>query len=807
MDERELHARVSALFQRVVDLDQEQREQILAEEQARPGGPLVVQRVRSLLDVNAESDTERPLDAASLLGQEIKDYEVLEILDEGGMGVVYRARRMEPTEEVAIKVLSAGPVTAELLERFHTEVQLLASCDHPGIVRYRDSGELRGGRPYLIMDLVDGPPLSLREPAVRDGVKETVDLVIHAAAAVQHLHARLALHRDLKPSNLLIARGPDGPRPVLIDLGIARPLDEEGIDLTQGRVLGTPSFMSPEQADGVTAHAPTDVYGLGAVLYFLLTGVPPRDLHEVAASDIEERRRRLKAPAVPPSLAVQAGVFDRARRIDGDLDAVVMKAIESDPRDRYDSVEALRADLYRWSTSRPVLAHPIGWRGRTWRLMKRYPKRITAGALVVLTLAIFAGVTRRSLVEAREARAGLEEQLGTTAVMRDFLIRDIFQAASLEELGPDTPVGEIVYAAADSIGAGIDDRPALAVGLRSALVPVFVNMGELERAREQVEKTRAIAERLDPSHPQRMEFDVERIYLAQYEGRAGKVVDEAREIIARIRSAELAPPSLLPRAVGVLGMTFYECNRLEEALACAEEAVRLLPAQDPGHWSARVSRNLFFEEVHGSEKALLVNEEFLNDLREHFGPEHHFVMGQATNLSITYLTLGRAEEGVIRAREAMDIADRRLDERDPTRLVVLNNLASNLSAAGDFDRAISLRREVYELRREALGPRSSAVPRAATNLASTLSRDGRYEQALNPAMAAIELITEQGRLDHPDAGYAHQALGVALAGTGDVSEALDALSKAIEILRAAEGNHTARIASIEKKMRALTAGD
>jgi eukaryotic-like serine/threonine-protein kinase len=814
MDEQELHRRAGQLFERTMDLVPAERERVLAQAETEPDGPRVVARVRALLaSDDGDGSSESPPEPDALLGSALRDYAIVELIDAGGMGAVYRGRRQSPPEDVAIKVLSVWPVGAEAQERFQTEVELLASFDHPGIVGYRDSGQTQDGRLFLVMDLINGGPLSSRHPVVRSSVEKTVGLALRAAAAVQYMHARPALHRDLKPSNILVHDGAEGPQPVLIDLGIARRLDEPpGGGLTLGRVLGTPAFMSPEQAHGGEIAVTTDVYGLGAVLYELLTGHPPRGLDQVAPGDIDEERRRLAGPARPPSECVDPNVFGaadaqrRARRMRGDLDAIVLKAIETDPKDRYGSVEALRADLFRWIGHEPIVARRIGSAGRTWRLARRYPKQTVLAVATALLLSITSLVTWRSLVRERRAQIGLEQQLETTRAIRDFMTHDVFHPASPELEGPDTPVGEIVRNAVERIGPALDDQPPVAVGLRSALLSVLSSMGDLEGAREQAALARPLAEELAPDHPQRLEFDVESGLLAQQEGRYEEAAAELRDVVARIRSTPQAPEDLLPKALGGLGLALYELNRLEESLAVHEEALELLPPGSQGRWTVLPNAVLVLEELRGPAAALPLQEEFLDTLRARFSPQHVYVMAQANNLASTYLDLDRPQEALPRAREAMALANTHFGPDDLTRLTVLNTLAACLSKTGEFDQALPMRREVLEARLRILGEDNPAVAVAAMNLASTLTSAGQPAQAMEPARLAVRCVEANGDPDHPRRAQAYRALATALEGAGSVEEALEAYDKALAIFSKAKGDHTADIAKLRAKREALAGG-
>jgi len=325
------------------------------------------------------------------------DYELLSEIARGGMGVVYRARQRSLNRLVALKMILAGQLASEVdVERFQQEAEHAANLDHPHIVPIYEIG-VHDGRHYFSMRLVEGSNLRAELPSLLNDPTKAMRLLVDVCRAVHHAHQRGVLHRDLKPGNILIDR--DGA-PHVTDFGLARKVEGDS-DLTQsGAIVGTPSYMAPEQARGEKQlSTAVDVYSLGAVLYELLTGKPPFK----AATPMETLVQLLSREPERPSLSLPA--------VDRDLETIALKCLERDPARRYDSAAALADDLERWLRGEPILARRIGRRERAFRWCKRNPAVAGLGAAAVAALALgtFAS-TFFGLRAAREAELARDAQ-------------------------------------------------------------------------------------------------------------------------------------------------------------------------------------------------------------------------------------------------------------------------------------------------------------------------------------------------------------------------------------------------------------
>jgi tetratricopeptide (TPR) repeat protein len=348
-------------------------------------------------------------------------YTLLRVIGEGGMGSVYLAEQTEPVRrQVALKLIKGGRDSGVVLARFEAERQALAVMDHPNIARVYDGGTTPEGQPFFVMELVHGVPLTDYCDGHRLPVRARLELFVSVCQAVQHAHQKGIIHRDLKPSNVLVTEVDGRPAPKVIDFGVAKATELTLTDLSivdSGAVVGTPAYMSPEQADPAAADIDTrtDVYALGVVLYELLAGSPPIDTKQFRRAALREMLRMVRevdpprpsarvstADALPSIAATRRSEPAHLRRaLAGDLDWIVMKALEKDRARRYETANALAADVSRHLADEPVLAAPPG---RAYRIRKFVRKnRAAVGAAGLILLALVAGVVGTSfgLIEAR----------------------------------------------------------------------------------------------------------------------------------------------------------------------------------------------------------------------------------------------------------------------------------------------------------------------------------------------------------------------------------------------------------------------
>ena len=362
-----------------------------------------------------------------LIGSQIGPYKLLQKLGEGGCGVVYMAEQASPVRRrVALKIIKLGMDTRSVIARFQAEQQALAMMDHPNIARVLDAGATQNGRPFFVMELVHG--IRITEFCDTNGFNthQRLELFIQVCHAIQHAHQKGIIHRDIKPTNILVSLHDGRPVPKVIDFGIAKAMEEKLTDKTQltmqGLVIGTPAYMSPEQAlmSGLDVDTRSDVYSLGVLLYELLTGKTPFDQQELMASGLDEMRRTLRdqEPRRPSAKLdsmpnTELTVTARRRHVEppklrselrGDLDWIVMKTLEKDRARRYQTANGLALDVQRYLDNEPVFARPPSRLYRLQKLVRRNKVVCTIATLAVLAMVVSTIVSTVLFLRERDAR-------------------------------------------------------------------------------------------------------------------------------------------------------------------------------------------------------------------------------------------------------------------------------------------------------------------------------------------------------------------------------------------------------------------
>ena len=462
-------------------------------------------------------------------GAVIGPYRLLQQIGEGAFGTVFMAEQSHPVRRrVALKVVKPGMDTREVIARFEAERQALALMDHPNIARVFDAGATDSGRPYFVMELVNGIPITTYCDESRLTARHRLELMVPVCRAVQSAHQKGVIHRDLKPSNVLVTMHDGAPVPKVIDFGIAKATAASLTDRTLftafGGFVGTPAYMSPEQAErsGLGIDTRTDVYGLGVLVYELLTGTTPLDPQTLKSAGYGEIARLIREadPQKPStrlftmgdSLTKVAAVRGSDPRklgylVRGELDWIVMKALEKDRTRRYDTAAALADDLVRYLAGEPVAAGPPGRSYRLRKFARRHRTAIGIAALLTLSLLLgVAGTTRGLILEARERRiaesrrrdaetaqhlaeqrrAEAEAERRTAQAVVAFLTDDVLFKASPVNTGDpavrDTLVKAMIEPALRSVGTRFRDQPLVRAAVEEMLATVLSDLGRYDLA-------------------------------------------------------------------------------------------------------------------------------------------------------------------------------------------------------------------------------------------------------------------------------------------------------------------------------------
>jgi serine/threonine-protein kinase len=412
--------------------------------------------------------------SADVQGHRIGPYRVLREIGRGGMSVVYLAEREDPyRQRVAVKLLRPGLATSDVVRRFRAERQILAILDHPNIARLLDGGVSEDGRPYFVMEFVEGQPITDYCDAHRCSPDERLVLFERVCEVVQYAHRNLVVHRDLKPSNILITEDEGGGASVkLLDFGIAKLLDPEAVPMESPRTraglrLMTPEYAAPEQVRGEPITTAADVYALGVVLYELLAGRRPYRVAERTPSEVE----RVRAESEPPSLR-------------GDLDTIVQKALRKEPARRYASAEQFAADVERYRSGQPVNARPatIGYRVR--KFAERHRWGVAVAVLFVLLLSGYAATVTLQAQRIAEERDRARLEAMKTLHVRDVLI-ELFGSAGARA-GDAAALTTVLAGGAERVRRDLADQPEIRAEMLSALGAVYERLGRPDAARSLV---------------------------------------------------------------------------------------------------------------------------------------------------------------------------------------------------------------------------------------------------------------------------------------------------------------------------------
>ncbi len=679
-------------------------------------------RVERLLAAHASAERRlaQPREGALAPGAVFGPYRLVEPIGEGGFGVVWRARQETPVRrEVALKVLRSGAERGDGLARFELERQALAALTHPNVARVYEGGSERG-RPWFAMEWIDGLEITAHVERARASVRERLRLFLDVCRAIQHAHQRGIIHRDIKPSNVLVCSVDGVSQVKVIDFGIAQVGAELRGDWTRrtltGQVLGTPSYMSPEQLlDTRDVDTRSDVYSLGMLLYELLVGAAPFEpswLRERGPSEALRILREQDPPRPSTRATALAGPSaGRARELRGELDWIVMRCLEKDRERRYATVADLIADLERHALGQPVLAGPPSRIYRARKFARRHA--FALGALTVTLLALLAGTTLATL-EARRARRAERAELaaGTQARLEAERFQSI--AEFLEHLllsidpafaqGRDvTLLREILDRAASGIADRGDRPPEVEASLRRVIGGAYASLAEHDLALAQLERALELRRAaLGADAPDTIELEGELAGVRMAAGELARAESLLGDALARARTV-LGPDDA--RTLSLLS----NFATLQRALGRPAQALELLSELEE-----RRIRTL--------------------------GREHDDTLLVSNNLALALEDAGRGEEAAERLGAILEVQLARHGERHPRTLAAMGNHASTLAGIGRTQEAEELLRRVLALKLELLEPAHPSVIVSRNNLANLLLGAGRQAEALEQIEAALAVV-------------------------------------------------------------------
>ena len=731
----------------------------------------------------------------------IGHYRLLQRIGEGGMGEVWEARQEEPVQRrVALKLVKLGLGSKEVLARFESERQALALMEHPAIAKVLDAGVTDEGRPYFVMEFIPGVPITEYCDRHRLTVSERLRLFREVCDGVQHAHQKAIIHRDLKPSNVLVAVQDGRPVPKIIDFGVAKAtaarLTERTLFTEVGQLIGTPEYMSPEQADmtGENIDTRTDVYSLGAMLYELLVGMRVFERADLRRAAFDEIRRTIREVDPPrPStrlrtLGPASGTAAQLRRttvpglrgqLHGDLDWIVMKALEKDRTRRYGSPSELAADLERHLGHEPVRARPPSTRYRVAKFVRRHRVGVTAASLVVLALVAGMVAATWGFVRARRAESKAKLEAATSEQVAGFLL-DIFKTSDPREKdrGADVTARELMDRASSRIDQ-LSGEPVVQARMLYALAEVHHQLGLYDRAMALGQRSLDLRRRsLGATHSEVLKslHLVEVIQWDSGQYAAGEAT--AREALGMARA--LGDDEAVAAELNNLSnFLLNQDGDLKEVKAYRQEALailrRIYPKDDP-RLGAALANNSSFAATPEEEAAMMREAWEIQD--KAYGGDDPRTIDYAQSLAELYIDRGRADDAEALLRPSLAAAERVLGKDHPTTITALADMAAVHRLRGEYAATEACMREVVARRKRALGPSHPYTMRATWQLARSVVLQGRFAEGETLARESLEIGrgTPPGNDNLSDASY---WLGKALLGLRKHAEAEAAMREAV----------------------------
>jgi serine/threonine protein kinase/tetratricopeptide (TPR) repeat protein len=705
-------------------------------------------------------------------GDRVNPYKLMEQIGEGGMGVVYVAEQTQPVRrKVALKVIKPGMDSRQVVARFEAERQALAMKDHPNIARVYDGGTTASGRPYFVMELVRGVPITEYCDDERLSIRERLELFVLVCRAVQHAHQKGLIHRDLKPSNILVTLHDGVPVPKVIDFGIAKAtghaLTDKTVYTAFHQLVGTPLYMSPEQVElsGLDVDTRSDIYSLGVLLYELLTGTTPFDAETLRKAAFDELRRIIREQEPPrpsirlSSLGATLTTVSARRKADprrlgpslrGELDWVVMKALEKDRRRRYETANDFASDVVRYLTDQPVQACPPSAGYRLRKFLRRNKGPVAAGlALAALLLIGTVGTSiglvwaMRAEAEAKQAESKAKEEAAVAKAVTDFLQNDLLAQAQpyINARTKKVTVEEVLGRAAARIAGKFAQQPLVEAEIRATIGSAYNSLGDYAAAQPHLERGYELSSRiLGEEHPRTLTFmnNLAGLYMNQgMFARAEPLMVEAVEVGRRVQGEE--NPDVITR-MNNLAYLYVAEGKLSQVEPLAARALEVA--------------------------------------RRRWGEESVQALGARAQLAHAYVAQGKPAQGEALVVKDLEVARRRWGDRDFKTLNLMRVLGSLYLSQGQLTEAEPLLVSALEAHRSIEGDNHPHTLESLTMLAELYRLRMRFQDSIPLLEDLLKGTRAMWGDDHPDTLDALSRLGDSYRQVGRVPEGTGLLEQA-----------------------------
>jgi eukaryotic-like serine/threonine-protein kinase len=794
--------------------------------------------------------------------EHIGRYRILRRLGRGGMGEVFEAEQTEPVHrKVALKLIKGGMDTQEVLARFDSERQALALMNHLNVARMLDAGATEQGHPYFVMEFIQGVPITEYCDSQELTTSQRLELFIQVCDGVQHAHQKGIVHRDIKPSNVLVTIEDQKAIPKIIDFGLAKALGSSDADMTQfthiGQVIGTPTYMSPEQVSGSDIDTRTDVYSLGVLLYQLLVGTLPFDLKVTPQEgwDAFLKKIREQEPVRPSvrtsSLGDSSAETAKKRRLDpaswsrelrGDLDWITLRALEKDRTRRYQSPSELSADITRHLKHEPVLASPPGTVYRVRKFIRRHRVGVTAAAVVAL--ALIAGITGTSigLIRATSAEKAAVEEAENTRQLSDFLLGLFRVSDPSEARGNTITAREILDRGAQKIERELGDKPVIKAEMMRTIGGVYNSLGLYKQAQPLLEKSLAISRTVAGSKPLVLSNSTLQLALLYVEHSRYKEALALAQESLNIREKVLGPEHpetarallllgiiyrntgkhaeakrLLERSLAIrvkalgpehpdamdalshLGWLHYRMKNYQEAERCYERVLSVREKLGPGQPEvARALSDLGNVKLDMGDYsgALTLFERALAIREKVLGPDHPEVASSVDSIGTALWYMNKMPEAKPYYERALAIREKVFGHESPRLTPHLNNLGLLLRYLGEEEKTRPLYERVLALEEKAFGPESPNLVQILNNLALLISSLGELSEAQRLLERALAISEKAYGPENSKMADTLFALGHIYRENGQYGKTLSFCERVLAIQEKAKGDNAAYIRSI-----------
>ncbi len=805
---------------------------------ASQGDPELKSEVVSLLDSHTRSGKflEPPEGSAHALasgshadpyiGRLFGPYRIEKLIGHGGMGAVYEAMRVdgEFQKRVAIKLVRHAAISQELIERFHQERQTLARLDHPNIARLIDGGtttDLDGqGVPYLILEYVDGVPLDEYCDQKRLTLAERLSIFRTVCDAVQYAHQNLIVHRDLKPGNILVT--PTGV-PKLLDFGIAKLIaadqQVEPSNMTRvGLRFITVEYASPEQIKNEPITTASDVYSLGVLLYKLLTGRSPytfknRLPHEMTRTVCEQEPLKpstnpQRVPLLPSTHSIEASALrgvtpEKLRRLlSGDLDNILLKALQKDPHRRYVSVEQLSEDLRRHLEGLPVRAHQDSLGYRTTRFVKRHALGVSATMLVFL--AVVGGVIG-ILWQANKAQkeAAKAEQI-------NHFLQEMLASADPAKSGKDVTVAQTLDVAVQRVDLELWDQPEIASSVLNTIGETYIALGLYDKALAQLERSLAVSQAAFGNESATTVQAIHSLaYVAQLQSDFVRADSLYRLAISTYREFHSTPDRLLVSMLGDWGTLLRDRRDLENSSRVLKEAVEMCKTvigENTKEYATSLS-NLgpVLQDLHETAAAESVYRKALEIGIRVNGEEHLDVSYTQNNLAFVLMEKGDMQGAEKLLQQSLSIRRKTLGADHPEVAVGQINLAGLLLRRNELNDVENLSRDAVRILRKSVNPDNVKLSSALLVLGKVVTRKGEAKEAEQYLREGLKIREKIFPPQHYAVGGAAELLARCLVQQRRYAEAEPMLLGVYQVLQTAPEQNRTYLLSVVGALKELYA--